>query len=1055
MRKLFFHNFFQGVGIAFFFTAANALFLQFYSVKWLPWVYLTSALLLFLFGRAYAHFEHHWSIKKLMTYVVATLFFVPLIFYSGLAVWQQAGLIFLLMAFHRVLYMLNSLEFWGLSALAFNVRQSKRTFPLIGAGDIPAKLLGYLAVSAIVPYTGIEALLLIASGAFLISFFFVQQLVKHHKNAFRQKSDIPDFSPKFETTKNWLPTTYFRSPFILWISLLSVVSLIALTLLDYAFLIEVKYSFKKKENLAQFFGLLFSFGYALILISKFLISGRMIERLGVVRSAFILPVFLSISSLLALTIGVFTSDPAILLWVYSAILIGVSIIRYSIDDPNLMTLFQPLSKSLRLHGHTLVKTIMNPLGLLIAGSGLLLILYATDAVNLTLISAILLVFSLAMILIAFKVRKHYLQQLFHAVRTRYFEGSALSISSPKALQFLEQKIATGTEGEAIHSLKLLSQNQPKHWSELLSSAIQHQGEQVKTYAISLARQEPGALSRGKLLQILKNEKSPSVLQAAIYALPEVVPEKISLLYNFIENENPVIQATAIRALLSSEQLEAETKAGQIVLKLIKSEDPKDLIFACNLLQQIEKKNNYPLLLPLFKSQYPEVVSAAIQTAGKMRHPSLHSILWQVFDKNPSQPNLLSTLAAYSNQNLTDIQNRLSNDENSIIIDRQLCLLLAKIGTSNALKLLFNELNHTVAEMRSFVVRLLYRSSFSLDENNEKQFAFYCDRWISKALRLLFAEEKYKNFAEIASAFHWERKNKIEEVLMLLSCKYGRKKFKRIIDSLSLGNPDRLATALEMLEYELPRSLFRPIESMLDPSFERDRLHSIKKGNPELQGIENIQKDILKNHWKDYSRWTVAVTLKYIKNRAELLPYVESLKKHNSALIQEQAFNALNRDKNAKSMDPTTNQNGALLQIEKIILLKNTNLFQNIPESILVDVADILQEIECAASEVLFKKGELGTKMYIIAQGSIRIHDENHTFSTLETHQIFGELALLSPEPRSASATATEDSLLLCIEQDPFFELISTHSEVNKGVIQRLAELLRKQNEEIVQLRKRL
>lgn len=1052
VRQLFFHNFFQGVGIAFFFTAANTLFLEFFSVKWLPWIYLVSAGLLFIFGRAYAYFEHHWPIKKLMTFVVAVLAITPLLFYTGLATWQKAGLIFFLMAFHRVLYTLNSLEFWGLSALAFNIRQSKRIFPLIGAGDIPAKLLGYLAVTAIVPYTGIEALLLIASGAFLVSYFFVRQLTKHHQEAFHHADSTPDFSPGFQKQVRWLPASMFRSPFILWLSLLSVVSLISLTLLDFAFLAEVKYNFKEKESLARFFGLLFSLGYTLILTSKFIISGRVIESLGVVRSTFILPVFLSLASLVAVITGLLTSDPVALLWVYSAILIGVEIIRYAIDDPNLMTLFQPLSRALRLHGHTLVKTLMNPLGLLLTGGILLLILRFSDKINLTFISAVLLLFSLVMTFLAFRVRTHYLHQLFHAVRTRYFEGSDLSHMSAKALSILEDKLQHGSESEAIHSLKILLKQQVNRHKELLSTAIQHPGEQVRTFAIDLSTQNQIPLSKEQLLSILKTEKSAQVLQSAMAALPAAAPEQLDLLYGFIDSPDQDIRATAISTLLGSEQLEAETKAGHLVLDLIHSESADEKAFACKLLQKINKKNNYYLILPLLQSPHQQVKAEAIKTAANIQHPELHAALFNIFDSRPYTPHLLTTLTAYKNKNVLPIRERLSADPPQFERDHQLCTLLAAIKTPEALELLFRQLAHPIAEIRGLAIRLLYQAQFRIPEPLCNDFKRYCDTWLAEAYHLVIAENQYQQHALLRSTFTQERKSKTQELLMLLSLNYSRPKLNRIMDSLSSGDVNQQAKALEILEYEIPKSIFFPLEFLIDPTLGKTRLRQTLKLNPHYQPDEDILKNAVRLHWGKYTRWTTAVVLRHLRMESEEeLGDAPHLAQHPAILIREQAlFN-----QTTQVMHSETQSAQSLLQIEKILLLKNTKLFQNIPEHILVDVADIVREVEYAAGEPLFRKGDLGTKMYVIAGGNIRIHDGDHTFSVLDKHQIFGELALLSPEPRSASATASEDSLLLCIDQAPFYELISSHPEVTKGIIQRLAELLRNQNEEIVEMKEQL
>jgi hypothetical protein len=53
-------------------------------------------------------------------------------------------LIFSGLILYYLVYQLSSLELWGVTALLFDVRQGKRLFGVISAGDIPAKMLGYL-----------------------------------------------------------------------------------------------------------------------------------------------------------------------------------------------------------------------------------------------------------------------------------------------------------------------------------------------------------------------------------------------------------------------------------------------------------------------------------------------------------------------------------------------------------------------------------------------------------------------------------------------------------------------------------------------------------------------------------------------------------------------------------------------------------------------------------------------------------------------------------------------------------------------------------------------
>jgi CRP-like cAMP-binding protein len=142
----------------------------------------------------------------------------------------------------------------------------------------------------------------------------------------------------------------------------------------------------------------------------------------------------------------------------------------------------------------------------------------------------------------------------------------------------------------------------------------------------------------------------------------------------------------------------------------------------------------------------------------------------------------------------------------------------------------------------------------------------------------------------------------------------------------------------------------------------------------------------------------------------------------------------------------------LSTIEKVIILKSVNIFAQIPDDILAEVAAILEEVEVAEGETVFEKGEMGNALYIIVAGALRVHDGTHTFSHMGAREVFGEMALLDAEPRSASVTADEETLLLCLDQEDFFELMEDHSAIARGVIQVLSQRLRARTEDLSKLR---
>lgn len=129
-------------------------------------------------------------------------------------------------------------------------------------------------------------------------------------------------------------------------------------------------------------------------------------------------------------------------------------------------------------------------------------------------------------------------------------------------------------------------------------------------------------------------------------------------------------------------------------------------------------------------------------------------------------------------------------------------------------------------------------------------------------------------------------------------------------------------------------------------------------------------------------------------------------------------------------------------MEKISLLKETDIFKNVREGDLKDIASVLEEQSLKAGDVIFNKGDVGNCMYLIQEGSVRIHDGGYTLAVLGKNEVFGELSLLDAETRSATATCGEDSLLSKLDQDPFYKILSKDQEVLKGILKMLCRRIR-------------
>ena len=138
-------------------------------------------------------------------------------------------------------------------------------------------------------------------------------------------------------------------------------------------------------------------------------------------------------------------------------------------------------------------------------------------------------------------------------------------------------------------------------------------------------------------------------------------------------------------------------------------------------------------------------------------------------------------------------------------------------------------------------------------------------------------------------------------------------------------------------------------------------------------------------------------------------------------------------------------------VERVMILKGASLFAQTPDDALAEVAALLEEVDAGAGEMLFQKGDAGDCLFIIVSGCVRIHDGARTLNELGEGDAFGEMALLDPEPRIASATVTEQARLLRLDGAPFFELIQARPEVSIGIIHMLTRRLRERVQDLSRL----
>jgi CRP-like cAMP-binding protein len=126
---------------------------------------------------------------------------------------------------------------------------------------------------------------------------------------------------------------------------------------------------------------------------------------------------------------------------------------------------------------------------------------------------------------------------------------------------------------------------------------------------------------------------------------------------------------------------------------------------------------------------------------------------------------------------------------------------------------------------------------------------------------------------------------------------------------------------------------------------------------------------------------------------------------------------------------------------KVALLKRVPLFARCTKAELVEVALSADELDVADGEVLAREGRPGREFFVIVEGTVTVTRGGETLAELGEGDWFGEIALLTYKPRSATVTATSAVHALVIRDSAFRRLVETTPRIALTVLASVGQRL--------------
>ena len=134
-------------------------------------------------------------------------------------------------------------------------------------------------------------------------------------------------------------------------------------------------------------------------------------------------------------------------------------------------------------------------------------------------------------------------------------------------------------------------------------------------------------------------------------------------------------------------------------------------------------------------------------------------------------------------------------------------------------------------------------------------------------------------------------------------------------------------------------------------------------------------------------------------------------------------------------------------------LSTVNIFSDLTDSELGNIKNICQTRKYPKSSMIILEEEMGDVVFIVMSGTVkitRVNDEGKEviLAMLGGGEVFGEMAILDGESRSANALAQENCEVVTINREDFLNLIRTNNKVAFNLMTELAVRLRKSDQQI-------
>ncbi len=767
-----------------------SLFLDQLTFEKLPFAYLLTAVFMGFFvslnTRLLRAMKRHVYISLSLAFFMGSLLIFWFLLQMG---WRWVYYVYWLWS--EIFMVTTVTQFWILVNDIYHPRQAKRLIGFLVSGGLLGGICGSLLSSALAGVVKTEGLLLICPvmlGVGLVVIFFVKRFQREEvkgrpgKTDERKKQKV-GYVESFRLLR--------KSRHLIFLSGIMVSAIIVTTLIDFQFSSVVEYRFMdEKDAQTAFFGLFF----AGLMIFSFLfhtfLTSRILRRFGI-RIALLIAPFLLLagSAVVFLFMGV-------LFW-WAIFLKGADkSLAHSLNQSVRELLYIPIPPEIKYKAKVFIDMFVNKLA---RGIGALLILLTFSVFGLwgadpggivKYMSSIVVIFAAVWIILNLSITKEYVNIVKKSLRIKWqdadrFIGEKIDVDMTKLVfDTLESK----NRSSVLYAMNLFDLVKKEKMSPELKKIISQKSDEIRASSMDSLFELDG--------EVLIPEMEDTIDEEDL----DVQVQEIMSLDVYQE-----VMKDSIDKIVSEEGKDTEVSRMEAA-KVMGMMDPSP-----SLIQSLSK---------LIRDESPEVVSYAVESAGKLKRRELVPFIVQHLSNPYIQAVAQKALVGFGGKIIGMLKDYLGDSEEDLRLRKSIPEIIAQVCTQRAANILSLEMKKKNKDIEPEIIAAIYKmrsKNPQLFFDKKIVFPEIMEKIIDSHVIMIEIQESISDKKMELTAKDLENKlaRSLRRIFELLSLIYPHEDMIRAYQNICSGSGKALDYSIELLDNVVKRDVMEILLPLID------------------------------------------------------------------------------------------------------------------------------------------------------------------------------------------------------------------------------------------------